>query len=191
MDIFGDFGFVGGENATADSVQDIQSCINWYVEGSPSKASKTVVALLGAPGLTQLLSAPGGGAPGYSPTMTAWPQPYSGPLLEVRGSWVLPGQTSALVVIANACYLVSVVSFGSESTPGTLSMTQVGTLLTTGNPVHIRDNGTAGNYAVIVDGPYGYLYNLTTRAFSQITDPGFLGSDTVAEIDGWWIFNRP
>ena len=29
------------------------------------------------------------------------------------------------------------------------------------------------------------------KAFTQITDPAWLGSNTVAYIDGWWIFNQP
>ncbi len=64
----------------------------------------------------------------------------------------------------------------------------------------IRDNG-AGGTVVIVDGPYGYYYTFSTAglansvttvgSFARITDPGFLGADRVAFIDGWWIFNEP
>jgi hypothetical protein len=72
----------------------------------------------------------------------------------------------------------------------TLSLKSVGTLQTSSGPVSIRDNN-AGGYAVIVDGPGGYFYNIKTQAFSPIADPNFLGSDTVAYIDGWWIFNKP
>ena len=54
----------------------------------------------------------------------------------------------------------------------------------------IRDDGLGG-YAVLVDGPNGYLYNGATQVFTQITDPAFLGSNTVAFIDGWWVFNQP
>lgn len=190
MQLFGDFTFVGGENPTANTFQDTQACINWYPEVSASKAAKTVTALLGAPGLIQLAAASGGGAPGFSTSMTAWPQPYSGPSLPVRGCWVLPGSTQALVVIGNACYLVTAVSQGSSTVTGSISLKQVGTLSSTSGPVSIRDNGVGG-YAVLVDGPNGYLYNRATQAFSQITDPGFLGADTVAYIDGWWIFNQP
>jgi hypothetical protein len=44
---------------------------------------------------------------------------------------------------------------------------------------------------VVVDGPYGYLYNIASQQFNLITDPNFLGSNTVDFIDGWWIFNQP
>lgn len=190
MDIFGDFGFVGGEDQTSDPYQDAQVCINWFPEVSPSRSAKEVVALLGSPGLVQVGAAPGGGAPGFSSGMTQWPQPSSITNLPVRGSWVLPGWQSALVVIGNTCYLATITSYGNTSTPGSIGLTKVGTLLTNAGPVNIRDNGVGG-YAVIVDGPYGYFYSGATQTLSQITDPAFLGSNTVAFIDGWWIFNQP
>lgn len=190
IDVFGDFGFVGGDNTTANPFQDRQVCINWYPEVSPSKASKTAASLLTCPGLIQLLAAPGGGAPGFSPSMTAWPQPYSGPFLPVRGFWVLPGRTQALAVISNACYLITIASLGSETTPPVLSMAQVGVLSSTSNPVHIRDNGTGG-FAVIVDGQNYYIYNVSTQTITLGQDPAWLGSNTVAFIDGWWIFQQP
>jgi hypothetical protein len=125
---------------------------------------------------------------------TNWAQPSTVTNLPVRGTWELPNDQTALAVIGNTCYLVTVVTpaVGPPSPPSfaTLALTNVGTLLTTYGPVHIRDNNVGG-YAVIVDGPYGYLYNIKTQAFSRITDPAFLGADTVAFIDGWWIFNQP
>jgi hypothetical protein len=190
IDIFGDFSFVGGDNTPANPFQDRQVCINWYPEISASKASKTVTSLLTCPGLIQLLAAPGGGAPGYSTSMTAWPQPYSGPFLPVRGCWVLPGRTQALAVISNACYLITIVSNGSSTVPPVLNMAQVGTLNSSNGPVHIRDNGIGGS-AVIVDGPDYYLYTVATQTLVTGTDPAWLGSNTVAYIDGWWIFQQP
>lgn len=190
LDIFGDFSFVGGDNATPNKFQDQQVCINFYPEISASKASKIVTSLLTCPGLIQLLAAPGGGAPGFSPSMAAWPQPYSGSALPVRGFWVLPGSTQALAVIANACYLITITSLGSSTVPAVLGMQNVGALNTNSGPVHIRDNGTGG-YAVIVDGPNYYLYNVSAQTLALGTDPAWLGSTTVAYIDGWWIFNQP
>lgn len=188
LNFFGDFGFAGGQDVAPNPRQDDQICINFYPEVNQQNA-KEVVGLLGCPGLTQLVAAPGGGAPGFSPTVTQWPQPSSVTNLPVRGFWPLPGLTTALTVIGNTCYLITA-SAATASTFPTLSLTSVGTLLTNTGPVCIRDNN-AGGYAVIVDGPYGYLYNLSTQAFNQITDPAFLGADRVAYIDGWWIFNRP
>lgn len=189
LDIFGDFGFAGAFDQTADPYQDAQICINWYPEIAPQSA-KEVVSLLGAPGLVQVAAATGGGAPGFTNTMTVWPGPSTVQNLPVRGMWVLPGRTKALVVIADTCYLVTYGKTGNLTTPSPLALTKVGTLATSTGIVNIRDNN-AGGYAVLVDGPNGYLYNLNTQAFSQITDSAWLGADTVAFIDGWWIFNRP
>lgn len=185
LDLFGDFGFVGGEDNAPDRYQDSQILINWYCEVSPSKSAKTAVALLGCPGLVQLSGTP------LPPLGDSWPQPSAVTNLPVRGSWVMPGQQTALVVIANLCYLVTIASGGSSTTPGVLTLSQVGTLNTLGGPVCIRDNGIQGGYAVIVDGPYGYLYNTSTQTLAQITDPGFIGANRVAFIDGWWVFNKP
>lgn len=184
MDVFGDFGFVGGEDSGASKYQDNQILINWYVEASPSKNAKVATALLGCPGLIQLTGAT------LPPLGNAWPQPSAITNLPVRGSWVLSGSTQGLVVIGNTCYLATIGSYGSSIIVGAINLYAVGTLLTNSGPVSIRDDGLGG-YAVIVDGPYGYIYTIATRAFSQITDPGFLGSNTVAFIDGWWIFNQP
>lgn len=186
---FGEFGFVGGHDPAPNPLQDYQLCINWYPEVNQQNP-KEVVGLLGCPGLQQLCAAPGGGAPGFSSAMTQWPAPYSGPSLPVRGMWPLPGGATALAVIGNTCYLVSVTTAPTPSAFPSLGLTAVGTLLTSSGPVSIRDNN-AGGYAVLVDGPNGYTYNIGSRAFARITDPAFLGADTVAYIDGWWIFNRP
>lgn len=186
MDIFGDFGFVGGEDTTASPYQDNQITINWYAEVSPSKGAKVAAALLGCPGLIQLITA----GPTLPPLGNAWPQPSSITNLPVRGLWPLRASNQALAVISNGCYLVTIQTPATAVTNAVLVMSQVGTLLTTSGLVRIRDDGLGG-YAVIVDGPCGYLYNITTQSFKQITDPAFLGSNTVAFIDGWWIFNVP
>lgn len=199
LNFFGDWGFAGGQDAAPNHIQDDQMCINFYPEVDPGN-SKEVLGLLGCPGLTQLVAAPGGGAPGFTSTMTVWPMPYAGPALPVRGLWELPANSdattgstvdnTALAVIGNVCYLITATQ-SSPSVFPTLTLTSVGTLETSSGPVCIRDNNTGGGNAVIVDGPNGYLYDIATKAFSQITDPNFLGSDTVAYIDGWWIFNKP
>ncbi len=202
LSVFGDFGFGAGSDETANPYQDAQRCINFYPEVSPSRGAKMPVALLGTPGLVQVGAAPGGGVPSYTADnqvltadagsfgLNAWNPPSLVTNLPVRGMWVLPGYTSALAVIGNTCYLVTEVASGSRGTPGTVGLQAVGQLASNAGPVVIRDNDIGG-YAVLVDGPNGYLYNIATSTFSQITDPAWLGSDTVAYIDGWWIFNQP
>ena len=199
LEIFGDFNLVGSDYSAANPFQDRQVTINYYVEASPNRASKTPTALLTCPGLIQLAAAPGGGAPGFTQAMTAWPQPSSVTNLPVRGLWVLPGRQTALTVIGSICYLLTAVTQGSRTTPGTISIAALGTLNTSSGQVVIRDNGQLGGVAVIVDGPYGYYYVYSAvgsstgaiGSFTQITDPAFLGAKTVCFIDGWWVFEQP
>lgn len=173
----GDIGFVGQAYEAPDPYQDSQRSINWYCEVSQDGKSKTPVALLGAPGLNAILNVAVDSSGG-----------------EVRGCWVLPGGTRALVVCDSAVSMVEMTVPATQNSIAQFSVTQFGTLLTNNGPVCIRDNGP-GNYAVIVDGPYGYTVNYTAALGSlvcaQITDPGFLGADRCAFIDGWLIFNRP
>lgn len=188
LQLFGDFGFVGGEDVAPNPLQDRQICMDWYPEVNQQNP-KEVLSLIGRPGLVQLAAAPGGGAPGFSPSMTVWPQPSAVTNLPVRGFWELPGGTTALVVIGTVCYLLIAGAASSTAFPA-LTLTKVGTLVTGSGPVCIRDNN-AGGFAVIVDGPNGYFYNIASRTLNQISDPAFLGADRVAYIDGWWIFNQP
>lgn len=191
LDLFGDWGFVGGFNQTPNQYQDAQTCINWYPEVSPHETSKEPIALLGRPGLIQLAAAAGGGAPGNQPAI--WPLPSSVTNLPVRGMYVLPGGVTALVVIANTVYLATVNTQGALQTPGTITLSSVagGTILTNSGPVSIRDNN-AGGLAVIVDGTYGYAYTISSNSLAQITTTqftNFQNPTTVAFIDGWWIFS--
>ena len=74
LSLFGDFGFVGGEDVAPNSLQNAQRGVNFYAEVDQQNP-KEVVGLLGCPGLTQLVAASGGGAPGFNSTMTTWPVP--------------------------------------------------------------------------------------------------------------------
>jgi len=51
----------------------------------------------------------------------------------------------------------------------------------------MADNGT---HLVIVDGTDGFVWNMSTDAFSEITDPEFYPADQVAYVDGYFAFNR-
>jgi hypothetical protein len=169
----GDFGLVGQSYTAADPRQDSQRTLNWYTEFSQDEKSRNPTALLGVPGLNPLFSVSSG--------------PTGG---EVRGAWVLPGGTRALIVCGSSCAMATMTVPATQTSIAQFSVTIFGTLNTNNGPVCIRDNGIGG-YAMIVDGPYGYLVNLTTLVLTQITDAGFTGADRVVFIDGWWIFNRP
>lgn len=175
----GDFGFVGQAYEAPNPNQDRQRLINWYPEFSQDPKSKTPVALLGCPGLNEIFDfsmmsddvavAPTGGC---------------------RGVWVLPGGTDALWVVGRAVILTQMTVPATQTTIAQFSKTFIGNLRTNTGPVCIRDNGPGG-YAVIVDGPNGYLYQIATFTLTQITDSAFLGADLCAFIDGWLIFNEP
>lgn len=167
-----DFGFCGSSYSATDYRQDAQECINFYLEASQDSKSKTETALLGCPGLNNifLLNSPPSG--------------------EVRGAWVLPGGVKCAWVCGNKFYVSTMTVPATQTSIAQFSVTQYGTLLTNTGQVSIRDNGSGG-YVCIVDGPYGYLWNIATTVFTQIVDPAFYGADKVAFIDGWLIFNKP
>jgi hypothetical protein len=65
--------------------------------------------------------------------------------------------------------------------------TLIGAVSGTG-PVSMADNGT--QLFIACNGP-SYIYNNTTGAFGQITDPDFPGAVTVAYLDGYFVYNEP
>jgi hypothetical protein len=66
--------------------------------------------------------------------------------------------------------------------------TELGTLLTYSGRVSFADNGSE---ICLVDGDYGYIYNIGTTVFTQITSAGFVGGDVVRFLNGRFIANRP
>jgi hypothetical protein len=120
----------------------------------------------------------------------AWPAPPSSATLPVRGSWELPGNSQALWVAGKGLYLMTVDVGATGTSRSKFNVQQVGTLKTSEGRVIMRDNGPGGTVA-IVDGPYGYFYDIASQTLTNITDPAFLGATHVAFIDGWWIFNKP
>jgi len=69
-----------------------------------------------------------------------------------------------------------------ENGTGTL----IGTLTTGVGQIGIDENGTQ---LMIVDGSKGYIYNMDTLTWSQITDPQFPIADVVSFQDGYFIVN--
>lgn len=93
----------------------------------------------------------------------------------VRGLWQLAGNM----------YVVSGTEF-YKVTPAYV-VTLIGNVSGTG-PVSLADNGT--QLFIACNGP-SFIYNASTNAFQQITDPDFPGAVTVAFLDGYFVFNEP
>jgi hypothetical protein len=67
--------------------------------------------------------------------------------------------------------------------------TKLGDLQTTSGPISVTDNG---NYALIVDGSSsGYSIPLAGNGFATLSDPAFLGGNTIDFVDGFFILNNP
>jgi hypothetical protein len=96
----------------------------------------------------------------------------------IRGLWAFSPQDGVgFVVSGTQLYKID----------NTYTATLIGTVAGTG-PVSIADNGT--QLFIAANGP-SYIYNNTTNAFGQITDPDFPGAVTVAYLDGYFVFNEP
>ncbi len=87
-------------------------------------------------------------------------------------------QGRGFVVAGNVLYEVSI---DGVTTPR-------GTLLSSTGFVGMSDNGLQ---VIIVDGPYGYILELATNVFTQITSPNWRGSDTVTFLDGYFVLHQP
>lgn len=95
----------------------------------------------------------------------------------IRGLWAAPTLTVPVMFVAIADRLYSVNNGGV--------VTLLGNLLTNSGDVSMADDGT---YLVVVDGQFGYVYNTTTTAFTQITDGNFTASpQTVTWLDNYFI----
>jgi len=65
--------------------------------------------------------------------------------------------------------------------------TVLGVLLTASGRVSMQDNG---NILQIVDGQYGYTYNISTGVYAQVTDPDFVPGFTNSWLQGYFIKDR-
>ena len=99
----------------------------------------------------------------------------SGP---IRGLWSLLGDRQvSFVVSGNILYRLDTL----------WNATALGVINGTG-PVSIADNGAQ---LFIACNPSGFIYNINTGVFQQITDPDFPGAVTVGFLDGYFVFNEP
>jgi hypothetical protein len=96
----------------------------------------------------------------------------------IRGLWAFSSNDSAAFVVSGTqLYKINTLYVA----------TLIGTVSGVG-PVSMADNGT--QLFIAANGP-SFIYNNTTNAFGQITDPDFPGAVTVAYLDGYFVFNQP
>jgi hypothetical protein len=96
----------------------------------------------------------------------------------IRGLWAFSADDGVgFVVSGNKLYKIN----------NNYESTFIGTVAGVG-PVSMSDNGT--QLFIAANGP-SYIYNATTNAFGQITDPDFRGAVTVCYLDGYFVFNEP
>lgn len=91
---------------------------------------------------------------------------------------------AAKTVASGRAFVVSGFNLFEINIDGTT--TNQGTLLTATSRVSIAENGTQ---LMMVDGVYGYIYNMDTDVFTQITDADFPVADVVTFQDGYFIVN--
>ena len=89
----------------------------------------------------------------------------------IRGMW----QFGGFGYVVSDSYLYSITIGGVITTLGAIAGTGM---------VSMADNGTQ---LFIAANPQGYIYNSSTLAFAQITDPDFPGAVTVTYLDGYFI----
>lgn len=97
----------------------------------------------------------------------------------IRGLW----QTKGVMYAVSGDTFYKVETYGRTRLKGTA----IGTVTGTG-PVSMSDNGTQ---IFIACNPDGFIYNIVTEVFAQITDPDFPGAVTVGYLDGYFVFNEP
>lgn len=97
---------------------------------------------------------------------------------EIRGGWEVLGR--CFFVAGNKLY--ELYANGSYSDRGTLTSYN--------GKVSMADNG---GQLCVVDGTTtgGWILDLTTNVFTQITAPYFLGAVTVVFLGGYFVFNKP
>lgn len=143
---------------------DASRCINFYPEQN-APMSKDIASLVGTPGLKPVANL------GWFPFGVGSP---------IRGAHAF--NDKIYLVVDNALLVLG---------KGVPAYT-VGTLDTSSGKVSIANNGlspTGGNQLMIVDGPKGYIYNVSTNTFTTLSGGGWpsAGANTVCFIGGYFI----
>jgi hypothetical protein len=101
---------------------------------------------------------------------------------KVRGEYRTSVDTAYVVVGPSVFYIAY------DAITGIVTPVQIGSIADTPSQVYFKDNGLV---VVLVDGVSGYVIDMSSNAFAQITDPNFYGADYVDLCDTFFIFNRP
>lgn len=114
---------------------------------------------------------------------------YLTPGLTVLRRPPVPGNARGEYTATNGTLYV-VIGPNVYSVNSAWQFTKLGTIPAGSNPVGMGDNGFT---LVLVDGTPtgGWLIDLTTNVMTAYADPSFAGSDTVAYLDTFLIFNQP
>lgn len=102
------------------------------------------------------------------------------------------GPTRAMIGIGDYLYVL-----GSGDSAGNCNFTRYkNTGESSLKGYNIPDTGIAqiaynGTQLMIANGSTGYIYNISTETFSEITDEDFPGASTVDYIDGYFVFTEP
>ena len=110
-----------------------------------------------------------------------WPTPGLEEYIDTGGTQcrgLFTNEDVFLAVVDNVLYDLSVP--GVATSRGTLSAWD-----TVSRKVYMKEN--LNDELFIADGPSGYIYNIRTQVFSQITDVDFPGADTVTYLDGYFV----
>ena len=159
--------FVGSSYQGRSNNIDASRCINLFPEISVDKDSKTVVALVGTPG---------------TKTFAEFPYPHAIRSPEIRMMHTVIDRT----FVVSGYYLYELYSNGSRSIVR-------GQFSTSSGRISSKDNGIAslgvgGNQLMMIAGGLGYIYNILTTEFTQITDINFpQNAQQVEYMDGYFI----
>jgi hypothetical protein len=158
---------LGGAYSSASLIAAAQKSVNLYPEAVPEKTREGVQAVNRLRAGRRLLS--------------TCPNPG-------RGRCLYRATTPSNPALTNICDLYAVVDTGVYWIDQNYKWTLLGNLQAPGStPCYMVDNGQE---LMLVDGsPTGYSINLTTRVFTIIGDPNFLGADMVDVMDTFIVFN--
>ena len=163
-----DIKFVGGSGKNRSTAVDGQDTINYYLETMPVSVdgvqAKAPVCLLPTPGLTSFNE-----DIDLSGVVRCLYTTSTGRMFSVTGN-----------------QLVEYNRYGQKTIRGILKTFE--------NTVSMDDcgNGSSRGFGLcIVDGQYGYNFNLTNNTFEQITDVSFPRAGTVIFYNGYFVMSGP